>query len=117
MILNQNLRNWALKMDCVDTLISKVHSFGMTSDPDDDFNNIVFCGSFTSQNNLIIDKQCDLTNYVNEKILNDCINKNSCNFNIDLQYMRQNCKYSANYDYFYFTYSCYSIDNIKFFLL
>lgn len=107
-IMKNSVLRYSFNLDCKNSVISKANNFGIASDPDDDFNNIVYCGTFTSQNNILTDQTCDLSSYINDVVVKECTNKSICSFNLDLSYVRQNCKYTAAYDYFYFSYSCYS---------
>lgn len=107
-IMKNSILNYSFSLDCKNSVISKANAFGMSSDSDKDFNNILYCGTFTTQNNIQIDQTCDLSNYINEIVVKKCTNKKQCTFKLDLTNVRQNCNHSASYDYFYFSYSCYS---------
>jgi len=107
--MRNSILSYSFSLDCKNSVISNANSFGMASDPDDDFNNIVYCGAFTSQNNILTDQSCDISNYINDIVVKQCTNKKTCSFDLNLSSVRQNCKYTAAYDYFYFSYSCFSI--------
>jgi len=113
-IINSRINEFKFDLNCKNAKIYRVESFGTTSNQLDNLNNIIYCTDISSQNNMIIEEKCDLTNLINEKAIKECTDKSSCNFNFDLSIIRKNCKYETSFDYFYLSYSCYSkisIDN------
>lgn len=96
-----------LNLDCTDYNISSITSFGMADSYDSENNNIMQCQNFTSFYNITTNAQCDFSNFLNGQLSSLCIDKHTCDIQLNLTDIKKNCKYSQKWNYFFFSYSCY----------
>jgi hypothetical protein len=56
---------------------------------------------------------CDFSDYINTQVAKNCLKKSTCSFDYDITYVQKNCKYYNKYNYFYFSYECFSKYNLN----
>jgi hypothetical protein len=81
--------------------------FGLTSNYLSTADNLMNCQNFTTYVNITADSECSFTEYLNEFVYNNCLNKKECEFTINTQEIKNNCKSLPRYDDFFLTYNCY----------
>jgi hypothetical protein len=94
-------------LNCNSYYITKAVSFGLTKIYNKTIDNEINCQNFSTYVNITTDPNCSFENYINKYIADNCINKVSCDFSVDLSEIKKNCTEYFSNDYFYLVYDCF----------
>lgn len=102
-----------MTLDCKSHQISQVENFGLTFNRENNLKNHFFCSHFTTDNNLLIDDECQLKKEANEILKKECQKKTKCEIDLNYYQIFQKCDFISkqnlqNLEDVYFSYSCFS---------
>jgi hypothetical protein len=99
--------SYHFNFDCYSTNITSIVGFGIAPNNDKEAEDMSLCLGFTTSKTLWLSPQCDMTNYITEKAMPNCLNKQKCEFDLDLTYLKSNCKYFNTTNNIYLKYECH----------
>jgi hypothetical protein len=91
---------------CQDYQFLKVDNFGFTRIATDNIQNQEKCLNFTSSLTLYTDKECQLTSWLQSKVV-QCKGEHNCTLTLDTTDLRSKCNYDKNDAIVYLAYICY----------
>ena len=102
----QNNDTITLEFDCIERVPTSVVAFGKAKDTTTYSDNKANCLNFTSVFGLSIQKECDLTEVINEQMSQSCNDKDAqCSMVVNLSSLRSKCQ--STIDTFFLSYTCY----------